>query len=80
MEEENSTPEQPGIVRAVAAAGGQVKMAQSLGVTQQAVSLWLKRGFAPVDRAIEIEHLYGVPRLSTINPRLASQLDPGSGL
>lgn len=54
--------------------------AKVLGVTQQAVSIWIKRGYAPAARAVEIESLYGVPRVSLLSPRLRSLVDVGSGL
>jgi DNA-binding transcriptional regulator YdaS (Cro superfamily) len=70
-----------GIGRAIEAAGGQGKLAEVLGVSQQFVSVCYKRGWVPVDRAVEIEALFGVPRRETINPRLASLLDePMSGI
>lgn len=69
-----------GIQQAINTAGGQVKLAQALGVTQQAISIWLSRGYAPVERAVEIEHQFGVPRATMIDPRLLSRIDGGSGL
>lgn len=65
---------------AVAAAGGQAKLAALLGVTQQAVSSWVRRGWVPVRRAAEIEHLLGVSRQRLVDPRLVDILDPGTGL
>jgi DNA-binding transcriptional regulator YdaS (Cro superfamily) len=59
----------------VAAAGNQSNLASSLGVTQQAVSKWLRRGWVPLARAAEIEHLFGIPRKQLINPRLVDLLD-----
>lgn len=64
-----------GIEQAVEAAGGQVKMAEDMGVTQQAISIWVQRGFAPMKRIVEIETRYGVPRLQLINPRFADLVD-----
>lgn len=61
---------------AVAAAGSQAALAQRLGVSQQAVSKWLRRAWAPTQRAVEIEHLYGVPRQKLMNPRLVDLVDP----
>lgn len=64
-----------GIAHAVVLAGGQGKLAEELGVTQQAVSTWLQRGYVPLKRIVEIETLYGIPRAKLINPRLASLIE-----
>lgn len=70
-----------GIQAAVRAAGGQGKMATALGVSQQAVSLWLRRGYVPPRHIVQIETLYGVPRARLINPKIADLLAPlGDGL
>lgn len=70
----NRRPMQPtpyGIHAAVTAAGSQQKLAELLGVTQQVISTWCRRGYVPVRRAQEIEATLGVPRSSLISPRLA---------
>lgn len=64
-----------GIEEAIETAGGQVKLAERLGVTQQAVSLWLSKGYVPTGRVVEVEALFGVPRAKLINPRLADLVD-----
>lgn len=69
---------QRGIDLAVDAAGSQGKLAQQLGVTQQAVGKWVARGYTPMRRAQEIEAVYGVSRTALANPRaleLLSQWD-----
>ncbi len=58
-----------GIDTAVESAGSQGKLAQQLGVSQQAVGKWVERGYAPLRRAQEIEAVYGVPRAALANPR-----------
>jgi DNA-binding XRE family transcriptional regulator len=63
------------VTRAVLAAGSQNKLADVLGVTQQAISLWEKRGWVPLDRVQEISILYDIPRGLLINPRIASMMD-----
>jgi len=60
-----------GISTACEAAGNQARLAEGLGVTQQAVSAWVRQGWVPLHRAKEIEALYGVPRSKTMNPRVA---------
>lgn len=59
-----------GIQRAVQYAGSQERLAEKLGVTQQAVSAWLRRGYVPELRAVEIEQVYAIPRGDLISPRL----------
>jgi hypothetical protein len=54
--------------------GGQVWLAHRLGVTQQAVSLWSRRGWVPTNRADEIQQLTGVPARELMNPRLVKML------
>lgn len=67
-----------GIAHAVVVAGTQEALAARLGVTQQAVSGWLKRGWVPLRRALEIESLYGVPRGRLVNPQIADLLESPS--
>ena len=61
---------------AVSAAGGQTQVAADLGVTQAAVSKWCVQGFVPLRRAQTFEALYGAPRNSIIDPRIAHLLAP----
>lgn len=69
-----------GIADALQRAGNQKALALQLGVTQQAVSIWLRRGWVPVRRAVEIEAQFGIPRARLISPRLADLVDlPGGG-
>ena len=65
---------------AVDAAGTQQALADKLGVTQQAVSLWLARGYAPTDRAREIEMYYGIPRVDMVDHRLLDALNSSNVL
>ena len=65
-----------GVRAAVEAAGSQALLASSLGVTQQAVSLWVRRGFVPVSRVVEIETQFGVDRAELVNPRTLELLTP----
>lgn len=61
-----------GIAQAIVAAGGQIALAEALGVSQQAVSSWSTAGYVPLARAREIEQLFGTPRAQLINPRIAA--------
>lgn len=67
-----------GIAGAVERAGTQAALAAKLGVTQQAVSDWERRGWVPLMRAAEIEHLTGVPRRTLVNPRVVDLVDTES--
>jgi DNA-binding transcriptional regulator YdaS (Cro superfamily) len=67
-----------GIEQAIAKIGGQVALAQAVGCSQQNVSAWLKRGHAPLSRAVEIEQATGVPRRALIDPRIHGLLDTTS--
>ncbi len=61
-----------GIKRAVEQAGGAAKLGTTLGVSHQAIYVWVKRGWAPNDRAVQIENLYAIPRAELVNPKLAA--------
>lgn len=67
--------QQNGVAKAIRAAGTQQKLAAQLGVSQQAVSAWLERGWVPLRRAQEIEASLGIPRSTLINPRIADLVD-----
>lgn len=57
------------IEAAQAAAGGQLALAQALGVSQQAVSAALNGvRWMPVPWARAIERLYGLPAAGLVNP------------
>ena len=65
-----------GVELAVYAAGSQAKLADLLGCSQQNVSAWLRRGWAPAERVVEIEQATGVDRKLLVNPRLRDLLTP----
>lgn len=69
-------PSLPGIFKAVKAAGSQTALADAMGVSQQAINKWVKKGWVPVDRAIEIEGLYGIPRRELVSSKLRDLLEP----
>lgn len=50
--------------------GGMSELARILGVSPQAVRPWVKRGFAPLDRVVEIEEATGVSRWELADPRI----------
>lgn len=65
------------VAHAVDKAGSQERLADQLGVSQQAISKWLRRGYVPLQRAQEIEIQYGIPRARLINPRIVDLADIG---
>jgi DNA-binding transcriptional regulator YdaS (Cro superfamily) len=77
---DDMTTEETGIAAAVKAAKTQEALAEKLGVTQQAVSTWVRRGWVPLRRAIEIEMHYGVSRARLINPRIVDLVDLTAGV
>lgn len=58
------------LYRVVDKAGGVSALARTLGVSRQVLYVWLQRGFVPLERAVEIEGLYGEPRAGLIDPKL----------
>ena len=67
-----------GIAEALQKAGGQARLAWCLGVTQQSISIWLKRGYVPLLRAREIEMIYGVARQRLVSPKVRHAMNLNS--
>lgn len=67
-----------GIEEAIYAAGSQTKLAKMLGCTQQNVGFWLRQGYCPAERIIEVEQATGISRMRLINPKLVDLLTPAS--
>jgi len=59
-----------GVVLAVEKAGSQLQFAKDHGVTQQAVSAWVRRGFVPLRRARAIGDTYGIDWKLLVDPRV----------
>jgi DNA-binding transcriptional regulator YdaS (Cro superfamily) len=59
-----------GIAMAVKQAGTQGVLAKRLGVSQQAISLWVEQGWVPLRRAGEIEKEFAIPRARLVNPKI----------
>ena len=65
------------LLRALAErAGGQLQLALELGVSQASVSIWIRRGWLPPARAMQVERMYDLPRQHLISPRLRNALGP----
>ena len=65
-----------GIEQAIYNAGSQAKLAVILGCSQQNIGFWLKQGYCPPERIIEVEQATGVGRAQLINPKLLDLLTP----
>jgi len=69
------------INRAIAKGGGIVRFAKSMGVSHQAIYAWKRRGWVPVEKAVVIEAVYGIPRDDLMSPGLVRALAaPGADL
>lgn len=65
-----------GIEEACEKVGGQVALAEALGVSQPAVSAWVGKGFAPIDRIPRIAELSGVEPRRLCDPHIIEVIDP----
>jgi DNA-binding transcriptional regulator YdaS (Cro superfamily) len=59
-----------GEIAGVSPIGARAAFARHLGVSVQVVSQWVKRGWVPPARALELEDLYGVDRSQLVKPEL----------
>lgn len=59
---------------AMGKSGGIVAFARRMGVTHQAIYHWRRRGWAPVERAVAIEAIFGIDRNRLMEPSLAQAL------
>lgn len=59
-----------GICRAVDKAGGVSALARKLDVSRAVIYTWLQQRFVPLERAVEIESQYAIPRRDLIDPKL----------
>lgn len=65
---------------AVKKAGGVPALAKELGVTTSAIREWVKFGYVPVQRAQQIELMYGIPRAELVSPKMRSAMGIGGEL
>lgn len=63
-----------GIQEAADIVGGPVALAARLGISRQAVHNFVRRGFVPLRRAIEIEAQTGVDRKRLVDPAIVDLL------
>ena len=59
---------------AIALAGGIIQFAKDLDVKPQAVTQWRSQRFVSLERAVDIERLYGIPRGELVTPSVAAAL------
>ncbi len=62
------------IDEAIKRGGGIVAFSKAMGVTHQAIYNWRNRGWAPLERAIAIEAVFGINRYETLDPSAARVL------
>jgi transposase-like protein len=65
---------------AIERGGGIVRFAKSMGVTHQAVYAWKRRGWAPLEKSIVMEAVFGIPRADFMNPDLVRTLNTPSAI
>lgn len=75
----NKVRQLSGIREAVAHAGSQKQLAEVLGVSKQAVQLWVKQGYVPNARIEQIEKIYGIEPRRLFDPRLLELLNHKEG-
>lgn len=68
-------PREPGIAAAVRYAGSQENLGRMLSVCQQAISLWISRGWVPKRQAKRISAMFGMPSAGLLNPKIADRLN-----
>jgi transposase-like protein len=62
------------IDEAIKRGGGIVAFSKAMGVTHQAVYNWRNRGWAPIERALAMEAVFGINRYETMEPNTARAL------
>lgn len=60
-----------GMDKAIAQAGSQTALGEMLGVTQQAINKWQRRGWAPLARARQIAQSFPIALKELVDPDTA---------
>jgi len=60
---------------AIDAGGGIVTFSEAMGVTHQAVYNWKGQGWVPLERATDIQRIWGIPFTALVKPSVARALD-----
>lgn len=71
----HTEPMKNGLQMAIAVIGGQVVAAKKLGVTQQCVSRWVVKGYAPFAHARSLCLLSYMPAIDMIDPEVKLIVD-----
>ena len=71
-----TTPEEriAALDEAIKRGGGIVAFARRMGVTHQAIYHWRGRSWAPIERALAVEAIFGIDRNRLMEPSLAQAL------
>lgn len=73
-------PTATGIQKVVELAGGPTALARAVGVSFPAVQFWVKQGYAPLERAKELELQFGVPRTELVSAKVRNAMGLGGEL
>jgi len=68
------------IDEAIRRGGGIVAFSKAMSITHQAVYNWRNRGWAPIQRAVAMESIFGVDRYETMDPSVARILIASPGV
>lgn len=60
-----------GVKKAIAACGGRGGMAERFGVSRQAVQEYIRQGYLPPSRALDIHQTFDIPLSELVKPSLA---------
>jgi len=75
---ENPSIYHTAVFKAVELSGSIAELAKKLGVSRQVIYVWIRQGFVPLRRAIQIEEIFGIPRVQLIDPVLHTIFSDGT--
>lgn len=70
MTVEEPTTQHPGFQKILEVEGSISAFARALKISHQCANRWVKQGYVPVERALEIEKLYGISARDFVKPGL----------
>lgn len=80
MKQKTPTPELSGLERAIRRAGGQGNLAAKMGVCQQLVSSWKRRGWVSAEYALAISKETGIDPITLVQPQMRLVLEASVAL